>query len=244
MLELNRIHRMDALEGLKKLDDESIDLVITDPPYNIAAKGRRTVQQGKLMSTMEAWGQWDSYHPFDYDLLIMQVISQCYRVLKPGGAVYMFTARQDNGYFVRKAVQRGFTYRNQIVMVKKAALPSIFRNCWRSAFEVCMYLTKGATKTFNFPSQAECVNVYSYSVSHKTTTHPTEKPLELIKRLVAISSKPGDTVLDPFMGSGTTAVAAKEMGRSFLGFELNREYVTMARQRLRRVKRAQDNAVA
>lgn len=234
MIASDRILCMDAIDGLRKLDDESVDLVITDPPYNIASKNRKTIRHGRLMTTMEAWGAWDRYHPFDYDVLIMTVLIECYRVLKPGGSLYMFTAARDNGYFIRKAVARGFTYRNQLIIVKTTAMPSIYKNSWRNAFDVCMYLTKGRVGVFNFPSQAECVNVYPYPIRRKRTGHPTQKPLEFVRKLVAISSNPGDLVLDPFLGSGTTAVAAAQLGRRYIGFEQDRGYVKMARERLRR----------
>lgn len=232
-LEPNRIHRIDALEGLKRLPEASVDLIVTDPPYNIAAKNRSTMQRGKIVSTMQAWGAWDHYHPFDYDILIMTVISECYRVLKPGGALYMFTAREQNGFFIRKAAERGFTYRNQLAMVKKNPLPSFAKSNWRSAFEACMYLTKGKPGTFNFVSQKECKNVFAYANSRHVTRHPTEKPLELIKLIVRVSSNQDELVVDPFMGSGTTAVACKELGRNFLGFELEPTYIKMANERLK-----------
>ena len=232
-LATNKIHHIDAIEGLKRLPDASVDLIITDPPYNIASKDKSTMQRGKIVSTMQAWGAWDHFHPFDYDILIMSVISECYRVLKPGGALYMFTAREQNGYFVRQAVTRGFVYRNQLAMVKKNPLPSFSKANYRSAFEICMYLTKGKPKLFNFVSQQECKNIFAFSNTRRLTKHPTEKPLELIKLLVRVSSNGGDLVLDPFMGSGTSAVAAKGLGREFLGFELEREYIKMANERLK-----------
>jgi site-specific DNA-methyltransferase (adenine-specific) len=225
---------MDALAGLKRIAPDSVDLVVTDPPYNIAAKDRITMRSSKPMSTYAAWGSWDSLHPFDYDLLIMSVISECYRILKPGGSLYMFTAREQNGYFVRKAVARRFTYRNQLVMAKKNPLPSLSKSNWRSAFEVCMYVTKGKPKVFNFLSQAECKNVFHYSNTKRYTRHPTEKPLDLIELMIKASSNECELVLDPFMGSGTTAVAAKALGRRYLGFETDLEYVRMARERLNR----------
>lgn len=236
MLSINRIHKIDAIKALKQLKDKSVDLVVTDPPYNIASKNKMTIQQGKLISTAEAWGSWDTFHPFDYDIFIMQVISECYRVLKPGGTFYMFTSRENNGYFIRKAVQRGFTYRNQLAIVKTTQLPSWSKRTWRSAFELCMFLTKDRPKTFNFLSQQECVNLYRYHIRHKRTKHPTEKPLDFIRKLVMVSSDEGDLVLDPFMGSGTTAVACKETARNFLGFELNPDYIAMSRERLKQVK--------
>ena len=235
-LKTNRIYKMDAIMGLRKLKNESVDLIVSDPPYNIASSDRTTMRSGKPLSTMKAWGKWDSMHPFDYEVMILTVLSECYRVLKPGGSLYMFTAREQSGYFVHKAVERGFVYRNQLVMVKKNPLPSFAKSNWRSAFEACFYVTKGKPKTFNFISQAECKNVFSYANACLKTKHPTEKPLPFIELLVSVSSNPGDLIVDPFMGSGTTAVAAKLLGRTFLGFELEEEYIEMARERLRKVK--------
>ena len=244
MLKVNRIYQKDAIEGLKQLDDESVDLVVTDPPYNIASKNKKTIRHGKLMSTMQAWGAWDAMHPFDHELLMLQVTSQCYRVLKPGGTLYMFTSEEDNGYYIRKAKERGFVFKTQLAIAKTLQLPSFFKNCWRHAYQLCFSVSKGRPKTFNFLSQREMVNLYSYPIKHKQTTHPTEKPLEFIKRLIAVSSNKGDLVLDPFMGSGTTAFACQELGRQFLGFERDSEYVKMARDRLKGGQRARRSATA
>ncbi len=233
MIAVNRIHEIDALEGLARLPPDSVDLVVTDPPYNIASKSKLTIRDGKIVSTAHAWGAWDTFHPFDYDLLIGKVISECHRVLKAGGALYMFTSRENNGFFVRRALERGFVYRNQVVMVKKNPLPSFSKTNWRSAFEVAFYVTKGKPSVFNFPqAQADAVNVFTYATRQRETDHPTEKPLELIRRMVLASSNPGDLVCDPFMGSGTTALAATQTGRRFIGFETCREYLAMADERL------------
>lgn len=232
MLAENRLHRVDALRGLSRLDADSVDLIVTDPPYNVARPDRNTIRGGKVVSTMKVWGAWDRFDPFDYDLFILQVISQCHRVLKSGGALYMFTAREDNGHFIRQAKARGFVYRNQLATVKKSPQPSLSKANWRSGFELCMYLTKGKPQTFNFVSQAECVNVFAHGTRPRYSAHPTEKPLEFIRRMVRVSSNPGDLVLDPFVGSGTTAVAAKELGRRFLGFDTHAGYLREARRRL------------
>lgn len=234
MLSQNKIHAMDALTGLKQLPDESIDLVVTDPPYNIASKHKQTIQKGKRISTMEAWGKWDCMHPYDYDVFIMQIISECFRVLKPGGSLYMFTAREHNAFFIRKAIERGFMYRNTLALVKKNPLPSFFKNHWRSAFDLCLYVTKGKTRTFNFQEQSEMTTIQSYASNQVIKTkHPTEKPFEIIQRLIHVSSHPGDLVLDPFMGSGTTALAAQRSERNFIGFEIHPAYLKMAKQRLK-----------
>ena len=233
MFKADNIYRKDAVEGLSSLGDNSVDLIISDPPYNIAAKNKLTLKEGKILSTLEVWGQWDQMNPFDYDVFIMRLLSEYYRVLKDGGAMYMFTAQQDNGHFIRQAKARGFTYQNQLAIVKKSPLPSFRKSNWRNAYELCMYLTKGKQETFNFLSQRECVNVFSYANGRRGTKHPTEKPLEFIKRLVQVSSNPGALVVDPFMGSGTTAVACQELDRHFIGFEINKSYIKIAKARLR-----------
>lgn len=233
ILQPGRIYRIDALDGLRRLEDGSVDLVLTDPPYNVASEHATTVRKGKIVSTMEAWGAWDCLHPFDYDVLIDSVISQSFRVLKPGGALVMFTAREDNGHFVRRAVTRGFTYRNQLVLAKRNPLPSFAKANWRSGYEIALYVTKGKPMAWNFPGQPESVNVIPYSNTKRQSAHPTEKPLDIISRIVLACSNEGDLVVDPFMGSGTTAVAAKKCGRRFLGFDTSAEYVAMARHRLK-----------
>lgn len=230
---LNRIHEMDAFAGLSKLEDGSVDLVVTDPPYGIASAKTTTIRKGQIMSTKKAWGAWDTFHPFDYDVMILRLISECYRVLKPGGSLYMFLARENLGFFIRHAVARGFVFRNGLLILKRTPLPSLAKKNWRSAFENCMYLVKeGGTPTFNFLTQKDMVNVYPHCSSEKLTDHPTEKPLGMIRRIIEVSSNKGDLVLDPFMGSGTTAAACLETGRRYLGFEREPEYIRMAERRL------------
>ena len=233
----NRVEKIDAIEELKRLPNESVDLIVTDPPYNIASSKKLIQINGTLQTTADAFGEWDTYHPFDFDNLIRQLISEAYRVLKPGAAFYMFTARETNARFLEMAVQRGFTYRNVIAMTKPPA-PSYYSNCWRSGFDLCMVLSKGKFKnrTFNFLEQSEMSNVYHYNPRKKVSKHPTEKPTELIERMIRVSSNPGDLVVDPFLGSGTTAVAAKKLGRKYLGFELHTPYLKMIRDRLKAVK--------
>lgn len=235
-MEIDKVFHGDCMDLFRTIPDESVDLVVTDPPYNVASEYSLTKQGDRILSTKEAWGQWDTYHKFDYDLLIMRILTECYRVLKKGGSMYMFTANRDNGYFMRKAQERGFTCRNQLAIIKKNPLPQYKKNNWRSAYELCMYLTKGRAKTFNFLSQRNCVNTYPYVIGRKQSKHPTEKPLGFIKRLVQVSSRPGDIVLDPFMGSGTTAVACKESGRHFIGAETSSDYIKMIDKRLVRAR--------
>jgi site-specific DNA-methyltransferase (adenine-specific) len=208
MLELNKIYNMDCLEGLKQIDDNSVDLIVTDPPYNIGDDNKRTKIGNKIMSNKEAWGEWDHYDKDEYDIFFINYLKECYRILKLGAVMYCFSAREDNGFFTRKAVEIGFTYLNTLSIVKKNPLPHFTKTNYRSAFELCFYVCKGdKPKTFNFISQQECVNTFYYLIGIKESEHPTEKPINFIRRCIQISSKEGDLVFDGFMGSGTTAIA-------------------------------------
>ncbi|MGE3165960.1 MAG: DNA methyltransferase [Planctomycetota bacterium] len=150
---LNTVKQGDAIRLLMKLPAASVDLIVTDPPYNVASPGKCTLRSGKPASTDKVWGAWDMYHPFDYDVLMLELVREAYRVLQPGGAFYCFTAREYNGQFIRWAVERGFVYRNQLMILKRTPLPSLTKKNWRSAFEVCAYLTKGPPRVFHFLSR-------------------------------------------------------------------------------------------
>lgn len=231
-MEINKIHNRDCFEFMKTLPDECIDLVVTDPPYNIGDSNKRTKVGDKIMSNMEAWGDWDNYDKEEFDEMIVKVLKECFRILKTGGAMYMFTAREDNGFFIRKAVEEGFIYRNQLAIIKDNPLPHFNKNNYRSAFELCMYITKGKPKTFNFISQQICINIFHYLIGKKETEHPTEKPIEFINRIISISSNENDLVFDPFMGSGTTGKSAKILKRNYIGCELSPIYCEIAKGRL------------
>ena len=239
--ELNKIYCMDCLDGLKKIPDNSVDLIVTDPPYNIGDTNKRTKVGDKIVSNNEAWGHWDNYDLEEFDNFFINYLKQCYRILKDGGTIYCFSAREDNGFFTRKAVEIGFKYLNTLAIIKDNPLPHFTKTNWRSAFELCFYACKGnKTKTFNFINQQRMVNKFHYLIGKKDSgckregiiSHPTEKPLNFFKLLVEVNSNKDDTVFDGFMGSGTTAVACKQLGRNFIGFEINDEYIKIANKRL------------
>lgn len=209
-----------------------IDLILTDIPYNIGTKDRWGLVGGISTSNYVSFGDWDDMPIEHYDDMVLTFLSESYRLLKDGGAIYFFTAREDNGYFTRKAKEIGFEYQNTIALVKSNPIPSMgFRN-YRSCFELCAYMSKGKVKTFNFVSQGYCKNVFETGNKHGITMHPTEKPLDLMIKMIRVSSNVGDLVLDPFAGSSTTLEACIKTGRNGIGIEKNREYFEMSKQRL------------
>ena len=233
---LNHIYRKDAWDGLSKLDTGSVALCILDPPYNIASTQKLSLSKNTIVSTHSLWGDWDSMEDGEYDAYMTRVLGQCYRTLKSGGSLYCFCSHQKHGFFLKTLATIGFKYHNTLALVKRNPVPSIRKTNWRSAFELCVYLSKDKRATFNFLSQKECVNVFHYVIGRKETTHPTEKPLDFIKLMVQVSSKNGELVVDPFSGSGTTAVACVETGRNFIGFDASTEYTQMARRRVKMSK--------
>jgi len=232
-LSLNKIYNMDCFEGIKNIPDNSVDLIVTDPPYNIGDDVKSTKQGNNIISTKLAWGEWDCFEKEEYDLFFINYLKECYRILKDGGTIYCFSARKDNGFFIREAVKIGFKYLNSLVIIKDNPLPHFNKTNWRSSFELCFYACKGdKPKTFNFLSQNQMINKYNYLIGKKYTNHPTEKPLEFIKLLIKVNSNENDVVFDGFMGSGTTAVASKQLNRNFIGFEISKEYLKMSNNRL------------
>lgn len=235
-LELNRLHQGDALKLLKGMNSDSVDLVVTDPPYNISNYGNSITKKGSEI-TRGDFGEWDKWDDIEtYFGWCLAWVSELERVCKQGASFYTFF---DNHYadhltyLIEK--ETGFRQKAPIVLVKNNPIPHIRKTNFRSTFERATLFVLDEDKkpkTFNFISQGVMKNVMFYNIGQKKTSHPTEKPLRIIRDFVRISSNEGDLVLDPFTGSGTTAVAALQSGRNFIGFEKKLEYCEMARSRM------------
>jgi len=233
-LELNKIYCMDCLEGLKLIDDESVDLVVADFPYNISQCSNAITKVGADFQKAD-FGEWDKFAFEDYCKWIIDVSFEINRILKPKHQAYCWFDNSYTGHY-NKLIEDATELKIKcpIVCYKRNPIPQIFKKNFRSSFDMCTLFVKDKDKKcepFNFLTQQEMKNVQEYNLC-KMTEHPTEKNLELVKRFVSISSNEGDTVLDPFMGSGTTAVACKQLRRNFIGFELSQKYVDIANKRL------------
>lgn len=218
-MEINKIYSGDCLEEIKKIPDKSIDAIITDPPYflGMTHNGKKGEMTDLAICT-----------PF-YDMLFKEIK----RVLKDDGSVYMFT--DWRGYaFYYPIFDRNIGARNMLVWDKGSG----GGNYYTFEHELIIFGTnnthfacKGARNILRgikaFASGAKATN--------GEKVHPTQKPIELIERLICDSTKEGDLVLDCFMGSGTTAIAAKKLNRNFIGFEIQEKYVEIAQQRLKQV---------
>jgi len=214
----------DSRTVLSQLNDKTADLVLTDPPYGIGytrTHGRREKKPVLAGDTAREAPE-----------LLREVIKHLARVLKPGGTVYMFcpggkTAFRQGSALVRE-LETAFDLRNTLVWDKTAIGPGWY---WRNQFEMIVMASKGSIGD-NWQGGRSQGNVLRCKRTRALPGgHPTPKPLDLIKRLVEASSRPGELVLDPFAGSGVTGAAAAELGRRWLCIDLDARWATEAEKR-------------
>lgn len=214
------IHNEDCILGMKNIESESVDLVVTDPPYLVNYKtGRRK----------------DKTHRFskvilndDNEQLIIDYINECYRVLKNNSAMYMFCS-SDRVEFFKKQLEDKFKIKNMIIWVKNNHTAGDLKGSFGRKYEIIFLVVKGK-KHFN---GKRLTDIWEFDrVSGKKQLHQNQKPLDLIKQCIEKHSDEGDLVFDGFAGSGTTAIACKELNRNFIGFELDKGYYDIAIKRL------------
>ncbi len=248
----NKVVQGDCLELMKKLPDNSVDLIVTDPPYAISQKGNKLSRKSRSSKSWKRsmdikldFGEWDHFETDeDFFEFTENWFKECVRVLKPKGWIYVFFDKQKIGYFdLMLAPKYGIKSRTIFAWLKTNPCPSFRKVNWVSASEFVWVGSKGKCKLKNFLKQTEMFNYMltpNKSIYGKTS-HPTEKPESLIKKFILTSSNKGDLILDPFIGSGTTAVACKMLDRNFIGFELSEEYCEIARKRIKAIPRKLNN---
>lgn len=230
----NKIIQGDSLEVLPKIPRKTVDLIVTDPPYSIL--DGVTKVGNNIVTNKTAWGDWDMSKSEGL-ILIAGILKECDRLLKDSGSSIVFYDRSDITRIKDIGEELGWDPMNTYAIVKSNPLPSFNKKSFRSGFELAIIFNKDkGERKINFIGQSNMINYYTYTIGNKQTDHPTEKPLEPIERFVKMFTDEDDLVLDPFLGSGTTAVAAKRNKRRYTGIEIKPEYVKMAKERLKSVK--------
>ena len=237
----NKIINGDCIEELKKLPDNSVDLILTDPPYNISklndnrdrSKMNAPIHRRNSPITMD-FGEWDNMERKEFLEFTKIWLKECCRILKKDGSFISFFNKEDISYLGWVAKEFGIRTRVIFSWHKTNPVPSFRKVNYLSACEFIWIGSKGKYKTFNFKQQKEMHNFFETpnKSSYGRTKHPTEKPELLIKHLIEIHSNEGDYILDPFMGSGTTLVVCKELNRNGIGIEISKEYCDIAKERL------------
>ena len=223
----------DSRDLLARVPAGTADMILTDPPYNIASSRALTMSKGRVVTTAEAWGAWDTFTEAEYHKLLGWLFGESFRLLRRGGQAYVWLGARWVSDAIRVAEEAGFRFRAKLVAVKER--PQFNWTCgnWRSAYEECLYFSKGTPRPFHFRSQEAMRNVLPVPAARKESEHPTEKRRAMLEPLIRASSDRGELVLDPFAGSGSTGVVARQLGRRYLLVERQLDYWLMARARLR-----------
>ena len=225
------IKNLDAREYIKTIPDASIDLILTDPPYNLSLYSTGNIKFTWRKDINNDLAEWDkeSFNPHEW-------VKEFKRILKPTGNIFAFCSYNLIGKW-HEAFDPEFDTFQFMVWHKTNPPPKVRRAGFLNSCEliVCMW-NKG--HTWNFTKQNEMHNFIESPICMgrervKNPTHPTQKPVRILKHIIKIASRPNDLVFDPFMGVGSTGVAALQLGRSFIGVEINREYYLKVQQRLK-----------
>ena len=215
----------DCLNIMKQIENESIDLIVTDPPYLIKYKTNRRKNKD---------------HDFCSEILndnneqlIIDYIRECYRILKNNTAMYMFCNCDKVDFFKQELENAGFKIKNMIIWVKNNWTAGDLKAQFGKQYEIIFLVNKGR-KCFN---GKRITDVWMFDkISGKKQLHQNQKPVDLLKQCILKHSDENDIIFDGFMGSGSTGVACIETGRKFIGVELDKKYFEIAKERIENLK--------
>ena len=220
MLELNKIYNTDCLEFMHSMPDSCVDLVVTDPPYEIHTKGgglgRRPVYENGALGKIS--------QGFDAEATLEQIARICKKI-----NIFIFCSTKQKPCIMNWGYERGCNIA-ELAWYKPNAAP-FTNNTFKSDLENIIYIREKGVKIKGISK------LFTHNCGKSKYGHPTEKPLEIIEKLILTASNEGDLIFDPFMGSGTTAVACKELNRNFIGCEIEAKYCEIAEKRLRKTIR-------
>lgn len=248
------LYQADSVELIKAIPKESLDMIFADPPYNLSNDGY-SVHSGKRVSVNK--GEWDSSQGFrqDYDFQ-KSWITKCRRVLSENGTIWIsgtYHSIYQCGYALGTS---DYHIINDIAWFKPNAAPNIGCRCFTASHETLIWAKKdkGAKHTFNYESlkmgewgkdfikrpDKQMRSVWAIATPKSNEKefgkHPTQKPIDLLRRIVIASTNKGDVVLDPFTGSSTTGIACAELGRVFIGIDSNAEFLELSVKRYKSLK--------
>ena len=229
MESVNKIYNMDCIQGIRQMSDKSVDLVVTDPPYLIETSGAGVYKQDDKQYVKELNEMKDGFS--------REVLDELCRIMKKIN-IYIFCSQKQIIPLIDYFVKEKNCNWNLLTWHKSNPVPAC-GNKYLTDTEFILFFREKGVKIYG-----EYKSKFTYYVTplnqkdKKTYGHPTIKPLDLVSNFIINSSKEGDIVFDPFMGSGTTAVAAMKCNRNFLGYELNPDYYEICNKR---IKEASDN---
>jgi len=258
-LPLDSILDGDCIEAMLGLPEASVDLIFADPPYNLQLKGElHRPDNSKVDAVDDAWDQFDSLKV--YDRFTRDWLAAARRLLKPDGAIWVIGSYHNVFRLGSELQNQGFWILNDVVWRKSNPMPNFRGKRLTNAHETLIWASKGegAKYTFNYEALKAmndgiqmrsdwvipiCTGHERLKDANGDKAHPTQKPEALLHRILVGTTNPGDVVLDPFFGTGTTGAVAKMLGRSYIGIEREAAYREVAERRLAKVRKFDKSAL-
>lgn len=251
----------DSIAMLRRLPPASVHAIFADPPYNLQLKGElRRPDESIVDGVDDAWDRFPDLAT--YDAFTRAWLTECRRVLRKDGTIWVMGA-YHNVFRLGVALQDlGFWILNDVIWRKANPMPNFRGRRFTNAHETMIWASRDASAksyTFNYEALKAgnedcqvrsdwympiCTGAERLKDANGRKVHPTQKPEMLLQRILLSASKPGDLVLDPFFGSGTTGAAAKRLGRHFIGLERDKTYIAAAHKRIAAVTPLPENAIA
>lgn len=249
-LPINQILEGNCVEILNDLPEKSVDLIFADPPYNLQL--RQELWRPNMTRVDAVDDDWDQFHSFEeYDKFSRDWLCACWRILKDDGSIWVIGSYHNIFRIGALMQDLGFWFLNDVIWMKTNPMPNFRGVRFTNAHETLIWATKSkeARYTFNHHAMKSlndgkqmrsdwvlpiCVGPERIRLDGKKA-HSTQKPEALLYRVILSSSNPGDIVLDPFFGTGTTGAVAKKLHRQWIGIEREPRYITIARARIEAV---------
>jgi modification methylase len=250
---LDTILKGDCVAALERLPEKSIDLIFADPPYNLQLDGDlHRPDQSKVDAVDDEWDRFESFEA--YDAFTRAWLLAARRVLKPSGTIWVIGSYHNIFRVGAKMQDLGFWILNDVVWRKTNPMPNFRGRRFQNAHETMIWASrdqKAKGYTFNYEALKAanddvqmrsdwlfpiCTGGERLKDDSGNKLHPTQKPEALLARVMMASTKPGDVILDPFFGSGTSGAVAKRLGRHFVGIEREQAYIDAANERIAAVK--------
>ncbi len=234
------LYNDDCIKAMRNIQNHSVDLILTDPPYNLGVfMKNRDTNLKKMRENFFGAAGWDNLSFEDWEKHMDQFFEESSRVIKKGGTMLLFMSIIKIETIIRLAEKHGFYYKTTGIWHKLNPMPRNMNLHFINSTEAWVYFTIGKkTGTFNNNGKALHDFIETSVVTNgerKAGKHPTQKPIALIEHFVSILSDKNDIILDPFMGSGSTGVVAKKHNRNFIGIELDDTYFQISTRRIQEV---------
>jgi modification methylase len=251
-LPLNQIIQGDCVASMNALPEASVDLVFADPPYNLQLGGDLSRPDNSVVDGVTE--EWDQYDTMDaYDLFTQDWMAAARRILKPNGAIWVMGS-YHNIFRVGTVLQdQQFWVLNDIIWRKTNPMPNFRGTRFTNAHETLIWASKSedAKPTFHYDAMKMlnegvqmrsdwtlpiCTGHERLKGAEGRKVHPTQKPESLLHRVILATTNPGDVIVDPFFGTGTTGAVAKKLDRNFIGLEREEEYILHAQRRIANIE--------